>query len=129
MKCDLLVRIAALDLLADSSGLDAAAWDQRYDLEESLLNVHKLEEEFWCQRGHISWMLKGDRLSGHFFAIANGRQRRCLIVWLTIDGHLVEDPMLIENHILDFYSYLLPAKPLSAIAISPSLWDVSALVS
>lgn len=74
-------------------------------------------------------MLKGDRLTGYFIAIANGRRRRCLINRLIIDGNVVEDPIIIKVHIFSFFSSLLSAKPSVAVSISPSLWCSSSVVT
>src|SRR4051812_40163312 len=111
VKRNLLARIAVLDSIVNSSGLDDAGWEQRYSLEQSLMDLHRLEEEFWRQRGRISWTVKGDLMTMYFFAIANGRRRRCLIARLYINGIIVEDPLVIEAHIMEFYSSLLSAKP------------------
>ena len=59
-KDNLLNLIKNIDAQADSSGLDDDEWAYRYHLEEHLLQLYKVEEEYWCQRGMIRWALQGD---------------------------------------------------------------------
>ena len=50
-------------------------------------------------------------MTAYFFAIANGRRRRCYIDSLLIDGVRISDQSLIMSHIVGFYSNLLGSKP------------------
>lgn len=107
----------------------SVGWSHRYSLEVSLLAIHRVEEIFWQQRGRLNWVLKGDALTKYFFAIANGRGRRCSIVRLIIDGVVVSDADVIMNHIVFFFSSSLAAQSPSALSISPNLWPHASLVS
>jgi len=107
----LVAQIGVLDDRADSSGLSSTEWQARYGLEEALLGIHRQEEVYWKQHGTINWTLKGDSPTSYFFAIANGRRRRCIIDSLTIDGVSVSDPSVIMRHVVDFFSNLLAIKP------------------
>uniref|UniRef100_A0A453BYM2 Endonuclease/exonuclease/phosphatase domain-containing protein n=1 Tax=Aegilops tauschii subsp. strangulata TaxID=200361 RepID=A0A453BYM2_AEGTS len=75
-KQALLASIQALDLRADSIGLSADEWMQRYDLEDQLTVIYTDEEAYWRLRGTQKWVLKGDANTAYFQAIANGRHRR-----------------------------------------------------
>ena len=78
-KADILAQIQTLDVVADSTGLSADGWLQRYALENSLMEIYKGEEIFWRQRSRQNWLLRGDANTAYFHAIANGRHRRCSI--------------------------------------------------
>ena len=113
-------QILALDLTVDSAGLSEDGWSVRYNLEAALLQLHHQAEVYWRQRGTLNWTLKGDSPTAYFFAIANGRRRRCGINNLLINGVRSSDQSVIMNHVRDF-STLLEAKPPSGLSISPSL--------
>lgn len=76
-KGELLDQIKTLDVLADSAGLSADEWLQRYSLEASLMEIYKGEELFWQCRGGQKWLLEGDANTAYFQAIANGRRHKC----------------------------------------------------
>ena len=78
----------------------------RYNLEDSLMEIYSKEEEFWCQRGSINWVLFGDANTAYFQAIANGRRRRCSIPLLWEGGQLFQDPQAIRLLVDDFYKSL-----------------------
>ena len=73
-KLSLVNQITTLDQKADSVGIDEEEWAFRCHLEEQLLQIHKLEEEYWCQRGRVRWTLQGDANIAYFHAVANGRR-------------------------------------------------------
>ena len=77
---------------------------------------------YWKQRGTINWTLKGDSPTAYFFAIVNGRRRRCLINSLIIDGVRVSEPPVILHHVVRFFSNLLSAKPDLGFALAPGFW-------
>ena len=59
-KARLLTQIQELDSLADADELDDEGWALRYHLEDELMNLIRVEEEYWRQRGRQQWLLKGD---------------------------------------------------------------------
>ena len=121
-KSRLSAQISALDSRADNGGLSATEWQVHYGLEKELLAIHRQEEVYWKQRGTINWTLKGDSPTAYFFAIANGRRRRCLINSLIIDGVRVSEPPVILRHVVRFFSNLLSAKPDLGFALAPGFW-------
>jgi hypothetical protein len=58
-KESLLAQVADLDRRADSSGLDEDDWALRYFLEDQLISLDRLDEEYWRQRSRVQWTLKG----------------------------------------------------------------------
>jgi hypothetical protein len=73
---DLIKRIEQLDLTADATGLDEEGWSLRYSLEDQIIALDNLEEEYWRQRSRVQWTLKGDACTTYFHAFANGRRRK-----------------------------------------------------
>jgi hypothetical protein len=59
-KANLLAKIQELDVAADGIGLDEDGWVLRYDLENQMMEILGVEEEYWRQRGRQQWLLKGD---------------------------------------------------------------------
>jgi hypothetical protein len=104
--------------VADGLGLLENDWALRYALEEALMQLHQQEEIYWRQRGTLNWSLMGDSPTAYFFAIANGRRRRCTIDSPLINGVRVSDQTQILAHVVDFFSNLLSAKPASGLSLS-----------
>ncbi|KAM0835806.1 hypothetical protein ACQ4PT_062707 [Festuca glaucescens] len=50
---DLIKRIEQLDLTADATGLDEEGWSLRYSLEDQIIALDSLEEEYWRQRCRV----------------------------------------------------------------------------
>ena len=128
-KDSLESQIQVLDLSANSSGLSTSQWATRYALEDALLALHHQSEIYWRQRGALNWNLKGDAITAYFFAIANGRRRRCFIDSLLIDGVRISDQAFILDHIVDFYSNLLGSKPDHGVDLCSGFWDVGSTLS
>ena len=119
----------SLDRAADSIGLSDDGWAVRYNLESALIQLHHQAEIYWRQRGTLNWTLKGDSPTAYFFAIVNGRRRRCGINSLLINGVRSSEQSVIMAHVVDFFSSLLGAKPPSGFSISPSLWNLGLKIS
>jgi hypothetical protein len=54
-KLHLLEKIKYLDSEADAAGLEEDSWAFRYYLEDQLLNIYRIEEDYWRQRGRVRW--------------------------------------------------------------------------
>jgi hypothetical protein len=52
-KAGLLAQVEALDAVPDSSGLDEEGWAFRYHLEDQVVLLDSLEEEYWRQRSRV----------------------------------------------------------------------------
>jgi hypothetical protein len=46
-KTNILAQIEALDRVADTLGLDEDGWATRYHLEDQILAINRMEEEYW----------------------------------------------------------------------------------
>jgi hypothetical protein len=125
LKLQLLGQIKQLDEEADSTGLEEEGWAFRYHLEDQLVNIYKLEEEYWRQRGRVRWALQGDANTAYFHAVANGRRRKCLISSLTTDTGPISDKRLIQEHVYSFYRELLGSEQPRLCSIAPDAWDAT----
>ena len=128
-KLDLVSQISALDQKADSVGIDEEEWAFRYHLEEQLLQIHRLEEEYWRQRGRVRWTLQGDANTAYFHAVANGRRRKCYISLLQTDAGPIRDPKLIQDHVYSFYRDLLGTEAPRHLGLVSNTWSGATRVS
>jgi hypothetical protein len=127
---NLLSQVADLDQMADSSGLDDEGWALRYHLEDQLIQLDAVEEEYWKQRSRLQWTLKGDSCTAYFHAIANGRRRKCLIPRLITDQGEVEEQAEVLKHVYQFYEGLMGAVGEErAFFLAPDLWPEEKRVS
>ncbi|KAK1607661.1 hypothetical protein QYE76_031334 [Lolium multiflorum] len=129
-KAGLMAQVEALDALADSSGLDEEGWAFRYHLEDQVVMLDSLEEEYWRQRSSIQWLLKGDACTAYFHAIANGRRRKCGIPRLISEQGELSDQNAIMGHVYDFYRQLMgTAGEARAFTLAHDLWPASKRIS
>jgi hypothetical protein len=122
-KLAVLAQIKELDDKADSIGIDEDEWAFRYHLEEQLLEIYRVEEEYWRQRGRIRWLLQGDANTAYFHAVANGRRRKCNIASLVAEGRPISDKREIEEHIYSFYRNLMGASEPRCCRLGPEMWN------
>jgi mannosylglycoprotein endo-beta-mannosidase len=129
LKLQLLGQIKQLDEEADLTGLEEDGWAFRYHLEDQLVNIYKMEEDYWRQRGRVRWNLQGDANTAYFHAVANGRRRKCLISTLSSDAGPISDKRLIQEHIYSFYRDLLGSVQPRLCSIAPDAWDAPSRVN
>jgi hypothetical protein len=129
-KARIIAEIEALDKIADEVGLDEDGWARRYHLEDQILAIFKMEEEYWRQRSRLQWTVRGDSCTKYFHAIANGRRRKCFIPRLITDQGEVDDQKGLLEHIYAFYQGLMGSvgEP-RRFALAPNLWDVDQQIS
>jgi hypothetical protein len=48
---------------------------------EAELAEYRHEELYWQGRGCAKWILEGDSNTSYFYSIANGRRKKCRIVF------------------------------------------------
>jgi hypothetical protein len=122
-KLAVLAQIKEIDDKADSIGIDEDEWAFRYHLEEQLLEIYRVEEEYWRQRGRIRWLLQGDANTAYFHAVANGRRRKCNIASLVVEGRPISDKREIEEHIYSFYPNLMGASEPRCCRLGLEMWN------
>ncbi|XP_068498364.1 uncharacterized protein [Phaseolus vulgaris] len=75
-------------------------------LKRSLIMLFTVNIFFWKERAKMLWFKDGDRNTSFFHAVMKMRNNSRGIHRLRIDNAIIEDPKLIEEHILDFYKTL-----------------------
>jgi hypothetical protein len=60
-KTNILAQIEELDRVADTVGLDDDGWATRYHLEDQILAINRMEEEYWRQHSRVQWTVQGTR--------------------------------------------------------------------
>jgi hypothetical protein len=129
-RTNLLRQVEDLDRVADTNGLDEEGWGLRYFLEDQLVALDRVDEEYWRQRSRTQWTLKGDSCTAFFHAIANGRKRKCSIPRLITDVGEVEEPRALMEHIYQFYQGLMGAKGEERVfALGSDLWGEDQKIS
>jgi mannosylglycoprotein endo-beta-mannosidase len=118
----LLLQVKHLDALADSLGLDEEGWALRYHLEDQIVDLDYIEEEYWRQRSRLRWTLQGNACTAYFHAIANGRRRKCLIPRLITDTGEVSEQRLVMKHVYNFYGNLMGSQGEARLLSHPELW-------
>jgi hypothetical protein len=108
-RASLLCQVEDLDRVADSNGLDEEGCALRYFLEDQLVALDRVDEEYWWQRSRTQWILKGDSYTAYFHAIAKGRKRKCSIPRLITEGGEVNEPRALMEHVYQFYQGLMGA--------------------
>ena len=102
-KALLLADIQELDRLADLIDIDEDGWALRYHLQDQMVHLFHLKEEYWRQRGCRDWLLKGDANIKFFHAFGNDRRRKCRITSLLTPAGPVSDKLGLQRHIYQFY--------------------------
>ncbi|KAK1686874.1 hypothetical protein QYE76_047722 [Lolium multiflorum] len=126
---NLLSHIKELDTLADSSGLDEEGSALRYFLEDQIVQLDGVEEDYWRQRSRLQWTLKGDSCTAFFHAFANGRRRNCLIPRLVNDDGEISDQVEMMGHVYQFYHGLCAEGEERAFSLAQDLWPSDKRIS
>jgi mannosylglycoprotein endo-beta-mannosidase len=127
---NLLSQVAALDQRAYSTGLDDEGWALRYHLEDQLIHLDSVEEEYWRHRSRLQWTMKGDSCTAYFHAIANGRRRKCVIPRLITDAGEVAEHADVMKHVYQFYEGLTCSiGEERAFFLASDLWPIERRVS
>ena len=56
----------------------------------------------WFKKSRLIWNIKGDRNTKLFHLIASSRQNRNLLNPLSIDGKLLEDPLMVKQEVFNY---------------------------
>ena len=125
-KTNLLTLIQNLDLKADSTGLEDDKWAYIYQLEEQILHLYRLEEEYWRQKGRILWVLQRDANTAYFHAIANRKCRKCNI---SSENGCIFGKRDLQEHIYGFYQELLGTSAPRHCCLDANTWGPCEQVS
>ena len=129
-RLDLLRQVEELDAAADEDGLDDEGWALRYHLEDQLVQLDCMEEEYWRQRSRIRWTIEGDSCTAFFHAVANGRRRKCLIPRLVSENGDISDQQGLMEHVYGFYQGLMGAQGEDRVfSLRQDLWAPAKRIS
>jgi hypothetical protein len=98
-RANLLHQVEDLDRVADANVLGEEGWALHYFLEDQVVALDRVEDEYWRQRSRTQWTLKGDSCITYFHAIANGRKRKCSIPCLVTEVGEVDEPRALMEHV------------------------------
>jgi hypothetical protein len=130
LRVELLDQVANLDGIADSTGLDEDGWALRYHLEDQIIHLDSMEEDYWRQRSRLKWTLQGDACTAYFHAFANGRRRKCMIPRLITDAGEVSEQQDLVEHIYEFYQGLMGSVGEDRVfSLAQDLWPDDRRVS
>ncbi|XVE72244.1 hypothetical protein DITRI_Ditri11bG0024000 [Diplodiscus trichospermus] len=71
-------------------------------LEEALLQ----QEVYYKEQSRIKWLAEGDSNTAFSQSVVNRRKASKGISYLKINGEIVDDAKIMEDHVLDYYSSL-----------------------
>ncbi|KAK0607544.1 hypothetical protein LWI29_016439 [Acer saccharum] len=69
------------------------------------------QECFYRDRSRVRWLQDGDRNSSFLHASTRRKQYRNALSYLSINGVLTDDRLVIRDHIIDYYSDLFSSDP------------------
>jgi hypothetical protein len=79
---------------------------QKDQIQQELMQIYELEEDYWHQRGRESWLLKGDNNTKYFHRIANGHRKQKLFFSPQNGDELNQGTPDLLNHATTFYKNL-----------------------
>ena len=91
--------------IANLSDIDGLLYQENIANEELDHALH-CRYLFWKERSKMLWFKDGDWNTIFFHVVVKRRNNYSGIHRLQIDNEVTEDPKLIEDHILDFYTNL-----------------------
>ena len=87
------------------SDIDGLLYPEKIAKEE-LNHVLHCQNLFWKERAKMFWFKYGDKNTAFFHVVVKRRNNYGGIHHLRIYNVVIEDPKIIEKHILDFYKTL-----------------------
>ncbi|GJW45390.1 cytochrome P450 [Tanacetum coccineum] len=96
-------KIDSLDSKAEISPLSEAEINTRTTLVKSLADLEHRNIMDLRQKAKTRWALEGDENSRFFHDMINNRRNRSRINGLNIHGDWVLDPVIIKNHVYDYF--------------------------
>jgi hypothetical protein len=122
MKNDLLKEYDMLDIKYESGSL-LPGQEDRMDVILALLEGIWNMEEVKVRQRTSDRIIKGDRNTAYFQAVANQRNRKKRITCLETDEDLIEDNDLMLNPAVEFYKNLFGLEPRSRVKLDEDFWE------
>jgi hypothetical protein len=101
-----LQELSSLDELDERGIMDGEGKERKLSVSRELDHLIELEEMSWRQKSRALWLKEGDRCTKFFHKVANSNRRNNSISSLELEGAVVEDPSVISEAIVDYYSSL-----------------------
>ncbi|KAK9931811.1 hypothetical protein M0R45_019074 [Rubus argutus] len=101
-----------LDALAEiqndivASGGSDEKFAKETELQANLNDSLRLQEILWKEKARLRWLSDGDRNTQYFHAMCRARRHRSSITLLQNNDEVIDDPLLIQSHIIDYYADL-----------------------
>ncbi|KAL6179500.1 hypothetical protein ACLB2K_051015 [Fragaria x ananassa] len=86
-----------------SSGGSEADFAKETELKANLNDSLRLQETFWSEKSRVRWLAEEDRNSSFFHAMCRVRRCRSSIIILRDGDQVMDDPQVIQTHIVDYY--------------------------
>ncbi|BFG34263.1 hypothetical protein CerSpe_205370 [Prunus speciosa] len=100
---------AVQEVIACDGGLDFL-FSNESDLQASLTEAFRVQEIFWKEKSRTKWLADGDRNTSFFHSMCKIRKVHCSISLLKNGSTILEDPCVIQSHVVQFYYHLFAAK-------------------
>ena len=105
-KKAILEEIRELDSFQGDRGLDEEEKRKKMLLSMELEKILLGEEISWRQKSRALWLKEGDKNTKFFHRVANSNRRVNSIESLMVNGSLSSNPIVIKEHMINFYSKL-----------------------
>lgn len=102
-----------LDEVQDSistSGYNEDLFNEEVTIQAELNDILPKKDLMARQKSRNTWLKDGDRNTAFFHRMANFKRSQHLIPSLMIEDELISDPMIMGEHVVDFYSTLFGAN-------------------
>ncbi|XP_026420364.1 uncharacterized protein LOC113316389 [Papaver somniferum] len=110
---EILVQIQEVDFVDEEGTATIQDRIQRINLKKDYIKWANLEHKRIQNKRKGQWIADGDKNTGFFHRIVNGRRRANNISCLRIDGDLTEDRSFIGEKLQEFYSDLYTEEEVS----------------
>ncbi|XP_026416134.1 uncharacterized protein LOC113311518 [Papaver somniferum] len=103
---NILSDIQVIDSVSESVCLSQDQVNAKISLQADFEKVTLMEETAWRIKSKSKWIKEGDRNTAHFMRIAAAKRRYNRIRQLYIDGVMISDKTILQEHIVAFYRTL-----------------------
>lgn len=103
---EIQVELVDLENCEEIIGLTVEQMERKIWLLCENLKYLDLEETYWYERSHETWLLKGDNNTSFFHRCANGRKRKNTIISLEDGDQIIEGDDKLLEHATKYYSEL-----------------------
>ncbi|XP_026399042.1 uncharacterized protein LOC113294884 [Papaver somniferum] len=104
--------IQVIDSVSESVCLSQDQVNAKISLQDDFEKVTLMEETDWRIKSKSKWIKEGDRNTAHFMRIAAAKRRYNRIRQLYIDGVMISDKTVLQEHIVAFYRTLFTEEML-----------------